>query len=179
VKSTHRAFQSFPYSPFIRTDFTPGVIAQQTSYFTVLGPLDADGSTSPHNPKRRPFGGHTFPLRRSNFLGVFQMISKIAFAAALLATSCFGATWTGKISDSACGVSHAKMRAAHTDLTSDKDCTLACIKSGSKYVLVSKGKVFQIDNQNLDDLQKYAGQNVTLTGKLTGDSIEVSSIVGK
>ena len=66
-----------------------------------------------------------------------------------------------------------------TDLTSDKDCTLACIKNGSKYVLVSKGKVFQIDNQNLDDLQKYAGQNVTLTGKLTGDSIEVSSIVAK
>jgi hypothetical protein len=125
------------------------------------------------------FGGHTFPWRRPNFLGVFQMISKIAFVAALVATSCFGATWTGKISDSACGVSHAKMRAAHTDLTSDKDCTLACIKSGSKYVLVSKGKVFQIDNQNLDDLQKYAGQNITLTGKLTGDSIEVTSIVAK
>jgi hypothetical protein len=107
------------------------------------------------------------------------MISKLAFAAVLLATSCFGATWTGKISDSACGVSHAKMRTAYADLTSDKDCTLACIKSGSKYVLVSKGKVFQIDNQNLDDLQKYAGQNVTLTGKLMGDSIEVSSIVGR
>jgi len=37
----------------------------------------------------------------------------------------------------------------------------------------------RIDNQNLDDLQKYAGQNVTLTGKLTGESIEVSSIVAK
>src|SRR5579862_1403763 len=107
------------------------------------------------------------------------MISKTTFAAALLATSCFGATWTGKIPDSACGASHAKMRAAHTDLTSDKDCTLGCIKSGSKYVLVSNGKVFQIDNQNLDDLQKYAGQNVTLTGKLTGDSIEVTRIVAK
>jgi hypothetical protein len=107
------------------------------------------------------------------------MIYKLTFAAALLATWCFGAMWTGKISDSACGGSHAKMRAAHTDLTSDKDCTLTCIKSGSKYVLLSKGKVFQIYNQNLDDLQKYAGQNVTLTGKLSGDSIEVSSIVAK
>jgi hypothetical protein len=107
------------------------------------------------------------------------MISKITFATALLATSCFGATWTGKISDSACGASHAKMRAAHSDLASDKDCTLACIKMGSKYVFVSKGKVFQIENQNLDDLQKYAGQNVKLTGKLTGGSIEVASIVGK
>ena len=107
------------------------------------------------------------------------MISKITFATALLATSCFGATWTGKISDSACGASHAKMRAAHSDLASDKDCTLACIKMGSKYVFVSKGKVFQIENQNLDDLQKYAGQNVTLTGKLTGDSIEVASVVAR
>jgi hypothetical protein len=53
------------------------------------------------------------------------------------------------------------------------------IKSGSKYVLVSKGRVFQIDNQNLGDLQKYAGQNVTLTGNLTGDSIEVTSVVAK
>jgi len=68
---------------------------------------------------------------------------------------------------------------AHADLSSDKDCTLACIKSGSKYVLVSKGKVFQIDNQNLDDLQKYAGQSVALAGKLTGESIEVTSIVAK
>jgi hypothetical protein len=107
------------------------------------------------------------------------MISKVALATAWLATSCFGATWTGKISDSACGASHAKMRAAHADLASDKDCTLACVKSGSKYVLVSKGKVFQIGNQNLDDLQKFAGTNVTLTGKLTGDSIEVTSIVAK
>jgi hypothetical protein len=107
------------------------------------------------------------------------MISKLTFATALVATSCFGATWAGKISDSACGASHAKMRAAHTDLNSDKDCTLACIKSGSKYVLVSNGKVFQIDNQNLDDLQKYAGTNVTLTGKLTSDSIEVTGIVAK
>ncbi len=107
------------------------------------------------------------------------MTSKITFVAALLATSCFGATWTGKISDSACGASHAKMRAAHADLASDKDCTLACIKSGSKYVLVSKGKVLQISNQNLDDLQKYAGQNVKLTGKLTGDSIEVTSVAAR
>jgi hypothetical protein len=107
------------------------------------------------------------------------MISKFTFATALLATSCFGATWTGKISDSSCGVSHAQMRAAHPDLASDKDCTLACIKSGSKYVFVSKGKVFQVENQNLDDLQKYAGQNVTVTGKLTGDSIEVASIAAK
>jgi hypothetical protein len=107
------------------------------------------------------------------------MISRFMFATALLATSCFGATWTGKISDSACGASHAKMRAAHADLSSDKDCTLACIKSDSKYVLVSKGKVFQIENQNLDDLQKYAGQSVTLTGKQTGESIEVTSIVAK
>jgi hypothetical protein len=67
----------------------------------------------------------------------------------------------------------------HQTLRVTPDCTLACIKSGSKYILATKGKVFQIDNQNLGDLQKYAGQNVTLTGKLKGDSIEVTSIVGK
>lgn len=44
--------------------------------------------------------------------------------------------WTGKISDSMCGASHAKMIAGHAGMT-DKDCTLACIKAGAKYVFVS------------------------------------------
>src|SRR5580700_8486084 len=43
--------------------------------------------------------------------------------------------WTGQISDSNCGASHAKMIASHTGskLTAT-DCTAACIKAGAKYV---------------------------------------------
>ena len=93
-----------------------------------------------------------------------------------LAGSCFGATWSGMISDSACGVSHAKMMAEHKDLKTDRDCTLACIKGGSQYVLVSDGKVYKLANQSNPDLQIHAGHMVQLTGEMKGDIITVSKI---
>jgi hypothetical protein len=97
----------------------------------------------------------------------------------VVGTSCFAASWTGQISDSACGASHTKMLAAHTDMKTSRDCTLACIKTGSKYVFVNEGKVYQIANQNFADLEKQAGSNVELTGDLKGDTITVSKITAK
>lgn len=86
-------------------------------------------------------------------------------------------TWTGKISDSMCGASHAKMKAQHTDAKmTDRDCTLACVKGGGKYVFVSSGKVYSIENQDLALLQEHAGHTVRLTGEMKGDSITVSKI---
>ena len=96
----------------------------------------------------------------------------MSFAAA----SMYGASWTGEISDSACGTSHAKMLAEHKDLKTDRDCTLACVKAGSKYVLVTDGKVFQIENQALPALQQRAGQMVSVTGAMKGDTITVTKI---
>ena len=86
-------------------------------------------------------------------------------------------TWTGKISDSMCGASHAKMMAQHKDAKTDRDCTLACIKDGGKYVFVSSGKVYNIENQDLALLQEHAGHTVRLTGEMKGDTITVSKIV--
>lgn len=94
----------------------------------------------------------------------------------VFATSCFAGTWTGQISDSACGASHAKMMGQHGTLKSNRDCTLGCIKGGSKYVFVSAGSVYQIENQSFADLEKRAGQMVELTGDMKGDSITVSKI---
>lgn len=89
-------------------------------------------------------------------------------------------TMTGMISDSQCGASHAKMMEMHKDAKmTDKDCTLACVKAGGKFVFVSDGKVYSIANQSMAALTKYAGQNVTLTGELTGDSLTVSKIAAK
>ncbi len=104
------------------------------------------------------------------------MIQKVVFAAVAAAMSCYAANWTGEISDSACGASHAKMMAEHKDLKTDRACTLACVKAGSKYVLVSDGKVYQIENQSLPALQQRAGQTVVVTGDLKGDAITVSKI---
>jgi hypothetical protein len=88
-------------------------------------------------------------------------------------------TWTGKISDSMCGASHAKMIAAHGGATkmTDRDCTLACAKAGGKYVFVMGGKVYNIANQDDKDLQTHAGHTVRLTGEMKGETITVSKIV--
>jgi hypothetical protein len=101
---------------------------------------------------------------------------KTVILTALCAALTYGASWTGEISDSACGMSHAKMMTEHKDLKTDRDCTLACVKAGSKYVLVSDGKVYQIENQTLPALQQRAGQMVEVTGDLKGNSITVAKI---
>jgi hypothetical protein len=90
-------------------------------------------------------------------------------------------TWTGKISDSMCGGSHAKMIAAHGGASkmTDRACTLACTKAGGKYVFVmgGSGKVYNIANQDLAALQTHSGHTVKLTGEMKGDTITVSKIV--
>ena len=104
------------------------------------------------------------------------------FCAGLLAgLASFGSaatmTMTGMISDSMCGASHAKMMAMHKDAKmTDRDCTLACVKGGGKYVFVSEGKVYKIANQDLAALQKDAGESVKLTGDVNADTIKVSKV---
>ena len=86
-------------------------------------------------------------------------------------------TWTGSISDSMCGASHQKMAAEHGNTKmSDRDCTAACVKGGAKYVFVSNGKVYNIQNQDLARLQEHAGHTVQLTGEMKGNTITVSTI---
>src|SRR5579871_6667679 len=93
-------------------------------------------------------------------------------------TSAADKTWTGQISDSMCGASHAKMIVGHTGAKmTNTDCTLACVKAGAKYVFVSGGKVYDIANQDDADLMKHAGHTVRLTGEMKGNSITVSKIV--
>ena len=58
----------------------------------------------------------------------------------------------------------------------DRDCTQACVRGGSKYVLVVDGKVFQIANQDNKDLATHAGHLVKMTGEQKGTSITVSKI---
>jgi hypothetical protein len=84
-------------------------------------------------------------------------------------------TWTGNISDSACGKKHEEA-AEGNGVMPDRECTQACVRGGSKYVLVVDGKVFQIANQDHKDLATHAGHNVKLTGELKGNVITVSKI---
>ena len=108
-----------------------------------------------------------------------------SFLNALILASCSfaaasAATMEGSISDNMCGASHAKMMEMHKDAKmTDRDCTLACVKNGGKFVFVSSGKVYNISNQSLAALNRYAGQNVSLTGKVSGDTITVSKVSAK
>ena len=86
-------------------------------------------------------------------------------------------TWTGQISDEMCGADHSAM--AHDGKkVSAHDCTLACVKKGSKFVFVSEGKAYPIANQDLADLKTHAGHNVKITGDLGSDgkTITVSKV---
>lgn len=85
-------------------------------------------------------------------------------------------TWTGKISDSSCGHSHkSAIEHAGKKLT-DKDCTIACVKGGGKYVFVAGGKIYDVENQAFAGLEEHAGENVKLTGAMNGNAITVSKI---
>jgi hypothetical protein len=58
---------------------------------------------------------------------------------------------------------HAMMQKGANKM-SDHDCTVACVKSGQKYVLTSGDKVHQIENQSFAGLEKNAGSTVKATG---------------
>ena len=91
-------------------------------------------------------------------------------------TSAATMTMSGTISDSMCGASHAKMITEHPAMKTDKACTQGCVKGGAKYVFVSEGKVYEIANQDMADLAKDAGQPVSVTGDMSGNTITVSKI---
>jgi len=96
----------------------------------------------------------------------------------LFGCSAFAAekTWVGSIGDSKCGAKHMA-GGEHGAKMSNRDCTEGCVKGGAKYIFVSKGKVYNIDNQDYAGLATHAGHTVKLTGEMTGDSIKVSNVV--
>jgi hypothetical protein len=83
-------------------------------------------------------------------------------------------SWVGVIGDSVCAAQHESE--LPTGKLSEADCIGACIKKGAKYVFVSDGKVYRIENQDFAGLQQHAGQKVRLRGELNADSIQVSRI---
>lgn len=101
----------------------------------------------------------------------------LAFACLLVGSFSFAAprtpekhkTFVGHISDSMCGLKHMMPGG-------DKECTLKCVEGGSKFVLADtkNKKVYELSDQ--ESPRKFAGQNVKVTGTLSGNTISVSSI---
>ncbi len=101
-------------------------------------------------------------MRKLVYLGLGLLM------AAALALGAPAKTFVGKIGDSMCGAKHMMPG-------SDKDCTLACVKAGAKYILIDpSGKIYQLSDQKKPE--QFAGAKVKVTGTLKGDTITVASI---
>src|ERR1700683_2591346 len=90
-------------------------------------------------------------------------------AAVLLTAICIAApadkTYTGQIMDNECAQMGSHESMMKKEGTKDaKDCALACIKGGGKYVLYNSAtkKTYQLDDQMKPE--QFAGQKVTVTG---------------
>jgi hypothetical protein len=84
-----------------------------------------------------------------------------------LAASGMAAEFKGFVEDQSC----SKM----PEMKGDAACAQKCIKGGSPAVLVTpEGKIYKIANQ--DKIVASAGQNVTVMGKLNGDTLTVDSV---
>jgi len=88
-------------------------------------------------------------------------------------------TYTGEIMDSACAAmgSHEAMMKGNPNMTA-KDCTLACVAHGAKFVLYNPdtNTVYQLDDQKKPE--QFAGAKVAVTGTLDDatKTIHVSKI---
>jgi hypothetical protein len=114
----------------------------------------------------------------TRFLALAGIVS-IAIGAGAHQATAAEQTWSGAISDSMCGASHAAM-STNGARVSDRDCTVACVSyqtaDSPKFVFVSQGKVYPIANQRFGGLARYAGQPITLTGEMNNNTITVSKI---
>jgi hypothetical protein len=67
----------------------------------------------------------------------------------------------------------------HNAKLTDAACTQGCVKSGGTYVLAVGDKVYMLENQKDPALARFAGQTVSITGELSGDTIKAAKITKK
>ena len=99
---------------------------------------------------------------------LYSLATLLLFCATLTAAD-KAQTFTGKVSDTMCGAKHTMAG------LSDADCTRECVKAGSDFALVVGDKVYTLKGDKAA-IDKFAGQQATVTGKLAGMTIEASSI---
>ena len=78
----------------------------------------------------------------------------------------------GVISDDHCQARHDMGSAK-----SPAECTRLCTREGGYYVIINGSKMYRLAGR--DDLTMLAGERVTVTGSLTGDTIKIQSITGE
>ena len=92
-------------------------------------------------------------------------LTALSLAPAFLAAQSFD----GVVSDSMCGAKHMMPG------KSDAVCVEACIKAGSKYVLVVGAKVYTLTAKP-SVVARFAGQRVKVEGTLNGSTLRMTAI---
>jgi hypothetical protein len=105
----------------------------------------------------------------------FSLISALILGSGTLVVNAADkVTLTGVLSDELCVSKHVMQH------TSAADCTRECIKHGADYVLVVKDKTYTLKPDNTvaqDDLDRFAGLNVTVNGEPESDFVWVLSVM--
>lgn len=108
--------------------------------------------------------------RRSMLVGV------LVFSGTILASGPVRAAGkqklTGEVGDAMCGKTHMEGAPA--------ECTRTCVSHGSKYALVVGDKIYALNTSDkavLAVLDQQAGKNVTVTGTINGNAVDVSAAV--
>lgn len=126
--------------------------------------IDARGKASGRGTASHQAPGKAEPYSRRK--KIKKLIMCIAGCIALAPGLAVAATFTGEVMDEACADDGGHQAMFKKMGTNDpKQCTLACVKGGSKYVLYESGKTYY----KLDDQKKpeaFAGQKVQVTGSL-------------
>ena len=96
-----------------------------------------------------------------------KTITAVALMTMGFAASGLAAEYKGFVEDQKCSTM--------PEMKGNAECAQKCIKGGSPAVLVTEaGKVYKISNQ--DKILASAGQNVTVTGKLKGDTLTIDEV---
>jgi hypothetical protein len=107
-----------------------------------------------------------YSVRASSFLAAIALLG-----AATVQSQSSGSqkTLIGVVSDSMCGANHMAKNMPSAD------CLRMCVKKGTKYALVVGKDVYTLEGHEAD-LDRYAAQEVKLTGTLNAKTVTVQSV---
>ncbi|MHB8303792.1 MAG: hypothetical protein ACYDC6_13280 [Acidobacteriaceae bacterium] len=99
---------------------------------------------------------------------VVRTLAACGLMAGGLAVAQTNATLKGVVSDQMCGAKH--MMAGNP-----AKCTRDCVKDGTPYALVVGSKVYTLKGHSTE-LFNLAGKSAVVTGKVSGTTVDVSSV---
>jgi hypothetical protein len=87
-------------------------------------------------------------------------------------------TWNGQVTDTVCSKHPTPDRTGPRGVAARKQCTLTCVKNHADFALLINEKLYEVSNaKDLQPvLQKYAGEDVKITGVMNGTTITASKI---